>query len=551
MGPLRPAVPSLRSAFAWSFAGNVVNGFSAWAVLALVARLTSIEFLGQYALAVAVASPVAMLAHLNLRMVLATDVSGEHSDADYFRVRMWSAAAGLIITAAIGLAWRPFLAVGLTIVLVGANFAVENIEDLYYAVMQRSERLDQVARSMVLRGLLGIALIAVLLRTFPAPAAAAGGMLLSRIITLFSYDVRKATASAGTVTAPGEVFLRAAPLGLTLMLVSFTSAIPRYVVEHWLGSARLGAFAAVMSFITVGSVIINALGQSATTRLARSFRSGRFVGLPKIGFAPLRSRRRHRPDRSLGRRSGRQLLPQPCLPPRTGAISAIAGAGAPRRNHWIRRRNAGFCRQQHSPLHRTAAAPDICGIHIRRRVADCGAGNRPKRVCTRRRGSRSSPDWRESLHPAKGGMTLHPILLWVYRSELARYQSLLVQVLLARTIGYVAAMLGFVVTSVLSRIDSCSRRAAQTNDCLTQKSAFISVNLRPVCSGSVKNDTERNTGTRRFTQQLPLLTLAAFTSNAISLTAVPAIGLKESELAIAVAGAVQIGGNIYILRRAA
>ena len=175
MGPLRPAVPSLRSAFVWSFAGNVVNGFSAWAVLALVARLTSIESLGQYALAVAVASPVAMLAHLNLRMVLATDVSGEHSDADYFQVRMWSAAAGLVITAAIGLAWQPFSAVGLTIILVGANFAVENIEDLYYAVMQRSERLDQVARSMVLRGLLGIALIAVLLgrslRLPPQPEA--------------------------------------------------------------------------------------------------------------------------------------------------------------------------------------------------------------------------------------------------------------------------------------------------------------------------------------------------------------------------------------------
>ena len=155
MGPLRPAVPSLRSAFVWSFAGNIVNGFSAWAVLALVARLTSIESLGQYALAVAVASPVAMLAHLNLRMVLATDVSGEHSDADYFQVRMWSAAAGLVITAAIGLAFRPFSAVGLTIILVGANFAVENIEDLYYAVIQRSERLDQVARSMVLGDCLG------------------------------------------------------------------------------------------------------------------------------------------------------------------------------------------------------------------------------------------------------------------------------------------------------------------------------------------------------------------------------------------------------------
>ncbi len=387
MGPLRPAVPSLRSAFVWSFAGNVVNGFSAWAVLALVARLTSIESLGQYALAVAVASPVAMLAHLNLRMVLATDVSGEHSDADYFQVRMWSAAAGLVITAAIGFAWQPFLGVGLTIILVGANFAVENIEDLYYAVMQRSERLDHVARSMVLRGVLGIALIAVLLRMFPVPASAAGGMLLSRIITLLSYDVRKATASAGNVTAPREVFLRAAPLGLTLMLVSFTSAIPRYVVEHWLGPARLGAFAAVMSFIAVGSVMINALGQSATTRLARSFRSGDWPDFRRLAL------------RLCALAVGIGL---------TGAIIAAIGG-----SYFLKR---------------------------------------------------------------------------VYRPELAEYQPLLVQALLAGTIGYVAAILGFVVSS-----------------------------------------------TRRFTEQLPLLTLVAFTSGAVSLIAVPAIGLSGSVLAVAAA----------------
>src|SRR3954447_7257933 len=128
MGPLRPAVPSLRSAFAWSFAGNVVNGFSSWAVLALIARLTSIEVLGQYALAVAVASPVAMLAHLNLRTVLATDVTNEHPLADYYAVRVWTAAAGFAVTAVIGIFWRPLWIVGVTIVAVGATFATESVE---------------------------------------------------------------------------------------------------------------------------------------------------------------------------------------------------------------------------------------------------------------------------------------------------------------------------------------------------------------------------------------------------------------------------------------
>ena len=55
--------------------------------------------------------------------------------------------------------------------------------------------------------------------------------------------------------------------------------------------------------------------------------------------------------------------------------------------------------------------------------------------------------------------------------------------------------------------------------------------------------------TRRFAEQLPLLTLVAFTSGAVSLIAVPAIGLSGSVLAVAAAATVQIAGNIYILRR--
>jgi O-antigen/teichoic acid export membrane protein len=58
------------------------------------------------------------------------------------------------------------------------------------------------------------------------------------------------------------------------MLVSLNANLPRYAIEHNLGIAELGAYAAVASFITAGSTVVNALGQAATPRLARHAASG-------------------------------------------------------------------------------------------------------------------------------------------------------------------------------------------------------------------------------------------------------------------------------------
>jgi O-antigen/teichoic acid export membrane protein len=54
-----------------------------------------------------------------------------------------------------------------------------------------------------------------------------------------------------------------------LLLESLNTNLPRYAIEGLLGLRELGAFAAVAAFATVGSTVVNALGQSATHHLAR------------------------------------------------------------------------------------------------------------------------------------------------------------------------------------------------------------------------------------------------------------------------------------------
>jgi O-antigen/teichoic acid export membrane protein len=103
-------------------------------------------------------------------------------------------------------------------------------------------------------------------------------LALARVAVLVAYDRPRGMAGerVGVVDPPGRVaILRSAlPLGVVLMLVSLTINVPRYAIERYLGTRELGAFAAVGSFIAVGSAVVGALGQSAMPRLAICFSAG-------------------------------------------------------------------------------------------------------------------------------------------------------------------------------------------------------------------------------------------------------------------------------------
>jgi O-antigen/teichoic acid export membrane protein len=92
---------------------------------------------------------------------------------------------------------------------------------------------------------------------------------------LLLYDIHAGESLARTTRANQLAILRTAlPLGVVLMLVTLNSNLPRYAIERNFGTRELGVFAAAASFLTGGNTVVNALGQSATPRLARYFAAG-------------------------------------------------------------------------------------------------------------------------------------------------------------------------------------------------------------------------------------------------------------------------------------
>ena len=88
---------SLRWNFSWTFVGNVIYSGCQWGTLVLLAKLGNPTMVGQYGLALAVATPVYALSTLQLRAVLTTDVHERIHFGEYLGFRLLTTIISMLV----------------------------------------------------------------------------------------------------------------------------------------------------------------------------------------------------------------------------------------------------------------------------------------------------------------------------------------------------------------------------------------------------------------------------------------------------------------------
>jgi O-antigen/teichoic acid export membrane protein len=279
---------SLRSNFSWSFAGNIASSGCQWGTLVLLARIATSETVGVYSLAMAVASPLAMISNLNLRALMVTDVYGVYKLSDILGLRYTAGALSLLIALCISVASRQNIESTGTIFLMTLSQTLDSISDTYYGILQREERMDSIAKSTIGKSIGSILALAISVACSSKLLYGVAVMVLVRAVLTFCYDAQQAKPRIQHGVAPSRMFRslfdarwnlpnqmvilwKIAPLGLVSVLASLNGNIPRYFVENYCGHKVLGVFAALSALPTSGTMLISALGQTAIPRLARAF----------------------------------------------------------------------------------------------------------------------------------------------------------------------------------------------------------------------------------------------------------------------------------------
>ena len=280
-GAAGPRPSRLRSRTAWTVLGQSIYIVCQFAVLMLLARLAGIDDVGRFGFATAVITPVYWLADLGLRTNKTTDVANLHSFADLLALRLVTTALGYASILALAAALSADRVTMAIAAVFGAAKGVEAVSDLAYGVFQRHGRMALFARSMIARGVGGLAAFAALLVLTGSVAAAFAGPLAVWAAACLAHDLPLARGlSRGEERRVRWARLwptavASLPLGGVQFLAALNTALPRFFVERLLGLEALGAFTAVSYVLQAANTTVTAVSRSISGHLADLFQAGR------------------------------------------------------------------------------------------------------------------------------------------------------------------------------------------------------------------------------------------------------------------------------------
>ncbi|GAA6615055.1 oligosaccharide flippase family protein [Scytonema sp. NUACC26] len=271
---------TLSRNFSWTFAGNLVYAGCQWCILVALAKLGTPEMVGQFTLGLAVTAPILLFANLQLRAVQVTDAKHQYLFSDYLGLRLVTTALALVVVVLVTLIAGYRWETSIIILVIGLAKGLESFSDAIYGLVQQHERMDYIAISLMLRGSLSLILLSAGVYLGGSVMWGALGLAVGWAVVLVFYDIRNAVLILNNSIALQprwrlktllQLIWLALPLGFVMMLISLNTNIPRYIIEQYLGERELGVFAAMAYLTVVGGMVVNALGESASARLAKYY----------------------------------------------------------------------------------------------------------------------------------------------------------------------------------------------------------------------------------------------------------------------------------------
>lgn len=286
---------TLRLNLIFTLAGNTVQLGAQWASVMLLAKLGDPVMVGEYSLALGLCAPVITICSLGLRTVLVTDATRSFAYSDLLGARALGVSISVAGVAAEALFVARTLRAFAVFVVVALARSVDSLSDIYWAQLQRAERMELIAVSQALRGVVGIAVMSALLWFTHSLAWASLGLLAVSLGVWGLYDVPAVRA-----TSPGErtwptfhrvelrrILALTAPLVFSIALNAFAGPLPRYVLEAYRGTREVGFLAVASSPIALVGFLPTAIFQASAARAASHLQHGEHDAFVSLGWKVL------------------------------------------------------------------------------------------------------------------------------------------------------------------------------------------------------------------------------------------------------------------------
>ncbi|MBM7095680.1 oligosaccharide flippase family protein [Bacillus sp. H-16] len=274
--------------FSWSFIGSSIYALSQWILIITIMRVGSPHDAGVYSLGLALSAPIIMLINLNFRAMQSTDLSIRFGFNAFKVTRILGNALFFCVFLIILAITNYNIEIATALVLIALIKIIESFSDLYYGLFQYNERLDLVAKSTILRGVLGTLLFGFGYYIFKDLSLALVLMLVMWTLNLIFFDIKngkyflKEMQSEAKNLKIKSLIKIGLPIGLVSFIASLNVNIPRLVFEQYLTLEDLGYFTAIFYLVLVIGKFMTSLSSATLPRMANLYENGNLISFFKI-----------------------------------------------------------------------------------------------------------------------------------------------------------------------------------------------------------------------------------------------------------------------------
>lgn len=283
---MKPKRKSLRSNFGWALYGNAVFQASQWLTLVVIAKLLEVTDVGNYALALAICTPITTFAGLRLRQVQVTDARDENRFSHLLALQFVMSVLAVLLIAGIALVLDYSNELKAVIVVVAIGQCVMLIRGLYIGFNQKQERMDTVAKSQTVLSLGSLGALLVTIWLTESLLLGVIAMQACKLLVLLAIDISTTARLIHQYTdEAASDYLRplfdrkqmmqiawlGLPLGITGLLLTVNNQVPKYLIVQFLGREELGYFAAILALTLAGMAMTQAAAKAAMPRLSKYF----------------------------------------------------------------------------------------------------------------------------------------------------------------------------------------------------------------------------------------------------------------------------------------
>ena len=266
----------------WMIAGNGGYALFQLLIMVIISKTLGITELGVFSLGLALSAPIMLFSNFGTRILWITGVTNGMSFRLFRNARLISSTAGLLICFVFLTLYTQASEYLPIMALIALSKVIENNADIYYADFHKNSNQKLICISLLVRGLFGVAGVAVGCIFFHSLLVAAILYFLAwsvaHCLTDYIYGKRAIVLGSDEEKLSKKQLIwlakQGAPLAVSLFLVNFNMNIPRIILENQHGLEAIGIFSALYFFIQTGSVVINSIGQVILPVLSKLFDKG-------------------------------------------------------------------------------------------------------------------------------------------------------------------------------------------------------------------------------------------------------------------------------------